>query len=530
MKVVRRLRVVNAAHMRELDQRAIQRGIAGRELMERAGKAVADLVRGAVTEPAGAAAIVFAGKGNNGGDGFVAARHLAESGMQVRIVLAARVADIAGDAGYHLGAARDIGVAVQELAEAMPAGRDRAALQAAAASAQVLVDALLGTGVRGQVTGVIGELIDLINAARAAGRGLVVAVDMPSGINADTGAVCGRAVVADHTVTMGLPKLGLLVGDGIAHSGRVTVADLGYPRALVAACPCEAELVDGEWAHSVLPERRLDAHKGDFGRVAVLAGSVGYTGAAALCSMAALRVGAGLVTLGVPASLNDIMEVKLTEVMTRPLPETRERTLAESAFKPALELAHEADVVMLGPGLSRHPETMKLVRRLVAAIERPLVVDADGLNALADDTAPLTQRSFATVCTPHPGEMGRLLGLTAAQVQGDRLGIAHRAAAELRCVMVLKGAKTIIAHPGGAACINPTGNPGMASGGTGDVLSGMIGGLLGQGLEPCDAAAAAVFFHGLAGDHAARERTESCLIASDLLEYLPAALKGLPQE
>jgi NAD(P)H-hydrate epimerase len=520
------VKVVNAAQMRELDQRAIQRGIPGRELMDRAGKAVADLARGAVRESAGATAVVFAGKGNNGGDGFVAARHLAQWGMQVRVALAARAADIGGDAGYHLGAARDIGVPVQELAEALPAGRDRAALEAGAAGAQVLVDALLGTGVRGQVTGVIGELIDLINAARAAGRGFVIAVDVPSGINADTGAVCGRAVVADHTVTMGLPKLGLLVGDGIAHSGRITIADLGYPQALVAASPCEAELVDGEWAHSVLPRRRLDAHKGDFGRVAVLAGSVGLTGAAALCSMAALRMGAGLVTLGVPATLNDIMEIKLTEVMTRPLPETRERTLAESAFKPALELAHEADVVILGPGLSRHPQTMKLARRLAAAIERPLVLDADGLNALAGDAAPLTQRSSATVCTPHPGEMGRLLGMTAAQVQGDRLGIARRAAADLRCLIVLKGARTIIADPGGAARINPTGNPGMASGGTGDVLSGMIGGLLAQGCEPWDAAAAAVFFHGLAGDYAARERTEQCLIASDLLEYLPSALRA----
>jgi len=220
------------------------------------------------------------------------------------------------------------------------------------------------------------------------------------------------------------------------------------------------------------------------------------------------------------------MEAKLTEVMTRPLPETRARTLSAGAREAALDLARENDVVILGPGLSRHRETVKLVRDLIPAIERPLVLDADGINALAGDPAPLKARPAPTVCTPHPGEMGRLVGATAAQVQADRLGVARRAAADMRCVMLLKGAKSIVAGPDGAARINPTGNAGMASGGTGDVLAGMIGGLLAQGAAAFDAASAAAFFHGLAGDLAAQKTTERSLIASDMIEHLPAALKA----
>jgi NAD(P)H-hydrate epimerase len=519
------VKIVTAAQMREVDRRAIaERGIPGRVLMENAGRAVADLIRRAVGEPGAASAIVFSGKGNNGGDGFVAARHLARWGMAVRVILAGRAKEASGDAAYHLNAAREAAVPLEEVTEALsPAARD--ALLAAASKADVVVDALLGTGVRGEVAGIARELIDLINHSRSAGRCLVVAVDVPSGIDADTGAVCGRAVNADHTVTMGLPKLGLVVGDGIAHTGQLTVADIGFPSDLVAEADSEAELIERDWADSVLPLRRRDAHKGHFGRVAVIAGSVGMTGAAALCSTAALRMGAGLVTLGVPASLNDILEVKVTEVMTRPLPETPARTLSLGAREAALGLAHEGDVVIMGPGLSRHQETAALIRDLVSAIERPLVLDADGLNALAGDPSLLKVRRAPTVCTPHPGEMGRLLGISADQVQRDRLGAARRAAADLRSVMVLKGARTVIAHPDGDARISPTGNPGMASGGTGDVLTGMIGGLLAQGAAPFDAASAAVFFHGLAGDYAAESRTERCLIAGDLLEFLPLALR-----
>ncbi|HUT73990.1 MAG TPA: NAD(P)H-hydrate dehydratase [Armatimonadota bacterium] len=514
------MKVVTAAQMREIDRRTIaERGIAGRELMENAGRAVADLVRHAVAAPTGASAAIFAGKGNNGGDGFVAARHLAQRGMEVRVILAARATEVTGDAAHYLAAAGSGGVAIAEATQMGPG-----ALRTAA-GAEVIVDALLGTGMSGEVTGVVGEMVDLINDLRREGKCLVVAVDVPSGINADTGAVCGRAVAADHTVTMGLPKLGLLLGEGIAHAGAVMVADIGFPADVIADSPCAAELIEREWAQAALPAPRLDAHKGDRGRVAVIAGSVGMTGAAALSSMAALRMGAGLVTLGVPASVNDIMEVKLTEAMTRPLPETPEHTLARAAYAAALDLAHGADAVVLGPGLSRHEETASLIRDLVPAIQRPLVLDADGLNALAGQGELLRRRRAPTVCTPHPGEMGRLVGLTAAQVQGDRLGVARRAAADLGCVILLKGARTIIAEPGDRARINPTGNPGMASGGTGDVLAGMIGALLGQGCEAGDAASAAAFFHGLAGDHAARDRGQRCLVAGDLIDCLPSALK-----
>jgi len=520
------VKVVTSAQMQAIDRRAIDEfGIPGEALMENAGRAVFGAVRGYLGGFARRSIAILCGRGNNGGDGMVVARLAQEHGARVHVFLAARRQDMRGDAGLNLEKARQSGIRVTEITEdfgdAVPDSLRRACEQA-----DIIVDALLGTGAKGAAQGVIASLVNVINRTKSS-RGIpVISVDIPSGVDADTGAVPGPAVQADCTVTMGLPKLGLVLFPAAAHAGRLRVADIGIPPHIIEQAEFAAELIEEAHVASLFKPRRPDAHKGDFGRVFIVAGSVGMTGAAALCAEAALRSGAGLVTLGVPASLNDILEVKLTEVITAPLPETAERTLSQAALDPIMERLRVSDALALGPGLSQHPETAALVAELVQRVQIPTVIDADGLNNLARNPEALNT-ACPKVITPHPGEMARLLGTDTRQVQsaGGRIGAATQAAEKFNCVVVLKGARTVIAAPGEAPCINPTGNPGMAGGGTGDVLTGMIAGFLGQGMSPLDAATAAVYLHGLSGDLAAERTTQTALAAGDLLRFLPDALR-----
>ena len=508
------MKIVTAEQMREIDRKAIQdRGIPSLTLMESAGRAVAEAAARMTQVCPSRPVVIICGRGNNGGDGFVVARHLIEMGRKVQVFLAARRDQLSGDAEANLRRLAEEGLAVSEIETAAPAAR-------ACARAGLIVDALLGTGLSGSVRGLARELIDAMNEAGAA----VLAVDVPSGLDADGGKPLGRAVRADETVTMGLPKLGFFLHPGMDYTGRVTVADIGFPPDLIADSPSVAELLDPEWVRMLLPRRPRSAHKGDFGRVLAIAGSVGMTGAACLCAEAALRVGAGLVTVGCPASLNDILETKLTEAMTFPLPETYNRSLDTRALAPILELAEQADAVAIGPGLSREPETAVLVRRLVARVGTPMVIDADGLNALADAGGILEGEHAPAVLTPHPGEMARLMGVTTDSVQDKRAHFAEAAANRCGCVIVLKGACTLIAESGRPLTVNPTGNPGMASGGTGDVLTGIIAGLIAQGLLPFEAAASGAYLHGLAGDLAAERVGEASIVAGDVLRALPDAI------
>lgn len=519
------MKVVTAAQMQAIDRRAIEEcGVPGETLMENAGRAVFAALRDALGGVAGRSVAVVCGRGNNGGDGMVVARLARESGAQVHVLLAGRQQEMRGDAALNLRRARLCGIPIAEVTQDFSEDTPPPHVRRAMERADSIVDALLGTGAKGAAEGVTASLIGCINRARTA-RGIpVVSIDVPSGIDADTGAVPGPAVQADCTVTMGLPKVGLVTFPAAGHVGRLRVADIGIPAHAIEQAECSAEWVDEGQVAALFKARRPDAHKGDFGRVFIVAGSVGMTGAAALCAEAALRSGAGLVTLGVPASLNDILEVKLTEVITLPLPETAARTLAEAALEPIMERLRASDAFAVGPGLSQHPETAALVARLVQSVQIPTVIDADGLNNLAK--APDVLKSpWPKVITPHPGEMARLVGVSTAEVQGDRLGAAVRAAERFGCVVVLKGAKTVVAAPGQVPLINSTGNPGMASGGTGDVLTGMIAGLLGQGMGPLEAATAAVYLHGLCGDLAAERQTQTALVAGDLLRFLPAALR-----
>ncbi|NIM04447.1 MAG: NAD(P)H-hydrate dehydratase [Armatimonadetes bacterium] len=506
------MKIVTSEQMNALDRAAQEAGVSIMELMENAGRAVFEKAEAMLGTPQGRRVAIICGKGNNGGDGLVAARYLKKWGAGVEVLLACSASDLKGAPKANYGSALQAGVPVEENAQA-----DR--VLGACEQADLVIDALLGTGIKGAVERSAAEIISAVNRANRP----VLAVDIPSGIQADTGEIAGVAVHANHTVTVGLPKWGLLNFPGAEYAGRVVVADIGIPAAAIEAMSITAEYLDAAEVAHLLPRRSPAAHKGDCGRALVIAGSAGYTGAAALCSMGALRMGAGLVTLAVPASLNDVMEAKLTEVITRPMPETAARSLSKEAQQEILELAARSDVVAMGPGLSLEPETALLVRRLVGRLAIPVVLDADALTALSTDIDLLKGAQAPIVCTPHPGEMARLVNLSPAEVQKARASTAQSLARSIEGVVVLKGAATLIADAEDRLRVNRTGNAGMASGGTGDVLTGMIAGLLAQGMSPFDAASVGTYLHGLAGDLAAAEKGDMGLIASDLLEKVPDA-------
>jgi NAD(P)H-hydrate epimerase len=506
------MKIVTGEQMRRIDQLSQEMGIPTLELMENAGRAVFDEVCRRLAENPCPKITLICGKGNNGGDGLVAARLLKNQGFSVQVFLAAQGAELKGGAGDNLRAARQAGVVIVECPKAEAVG-------AACAQADLIIDALLGTGVKGPLE---GETAALVKAINQAGRP-ILAVDLPSGVNADNGEVLSVAVQADATVSLGLLKWGQMFYPGRGHVGKLKVADIGLPGKAIAAVAPFAENLEAAEIAVRLPQRPPDAHKAACGRVLVIAGSVGYTGAAALASLAALRMGAGLVTLAVPESLNDVMEMKLTEVITRPMPETPARSLAHAALPALLTLAEKNDVVLIGPGLSLQFETALLARDLVGGIAVPMVIDADALTALSEDITIL-ERTFAPViCTPHLGEMSRLVGMPVAQVRKNQISLCRRLAGSISGVIVLKGATTLVADGEGSVRVNTTGNPGLASAGTGDVLTGMIAGLVAQKMKPFDAASSAVYLHGLAGDLAVEEKGVFGLIASDALEEIPAA-------
>ena len=507
------MKLVTAQEMRTIDATTIEQyGIPGIVLMENAGRHVAEVVREMLRDVPDGNVFIVCGKGNNGGDGFVVARHLANEGHDVNVALLGSGADLPGDAGTNYQIARNMGIPIDENA-------DEDTLWASVVLADIIVDAILGTGSSGEARGMARTAIDAINA----GDAWVVAVDIPSGIDSDTGTVAGVAVRADVTVTFGLPKLGLSQYPGIHYRGELRVADITIPRDLLVSSALKANLVTPETAEGMLPERGEAIHKGDAGRVLVVAGSAGMTGAAALCSLGAVRSGAGLVTLACPAGLNDILEAKCTEVVSLPLPETSAHSLAPAAKAEVLNCARHCDVVALGPGLSQHHETATFVRETVPAIPSTLVMDADGINCLDADLSILRERGAPTIITPHPGELARLMGTTIEEVQADRIAAARVAAAEIGCVVVLKGAASVIAEPAGEVWINSTGNHGMASGGTGDVLTGVISAFAAGGAGPIEAAVAGVYYHGLAGDMAG-EKGRRGLTATDLLTTLQSVL------
>ena len=522
------MKVLSAREMQLLDRRTIEEyGLCGLVLMENAGIGVVrEMVRryGPLDHKT---VTVIAGKGNNGGDGFVIARHLHQKGIRVGVLLLGRAGQAKGDARTNLQIYEKIGGDLQELPQSLSAKRDIETVQARLHRSHLIVDAIFGTGLAGSLLDQPGQtaaqVISLMNESAKP----VVAVDIPSGISSDTGEVLGAAVKADLTVTFELPKRGHYLHPGAAFRGALRVVEIGIPSSLVRELSAPVQLLLRREIRENLPDRPPEAHKGRFGHVLVIAGSVGKTGAAALAAHSALRAGAGLVTLATPSSLNPVLEQKLTEAMTVPLPETPSQTLSLRAEKDLMDLARGKTAIILGPGLSTHPETQELVRKLLGTLEIPVVLDADGINALAGHTALLGQCRATLILSPHPGEMGRLLGTTSQKVQEDRLGISQDFARQHRLWLVLKGAYTVLADPDGRLFINPTGNEGMATGGTGDVLSGILGGLIAQGLSPSQAIKVGVYLHGLAGDLAASQKGNTGMIATDLMECLPPAIQEI---
>jgi NAD(P)H-hydrate epimerase len=517
--------VLTAAEIRAADRSTIEEiGLPGAVLMENAGAAVADAVL--ARYPHVRRPIVVCGRGNNGGDGFVVARRLRHRGASV--ILVGRRADVGGDARVHLQAYEKSGGALLEAGEA---GAWPAA-EVSFGGADLVIDAVLGTGLDQEPRGLARDAVAAIRGATE--RGIpVVAVDLPSGVPSDSGRISWPAVRADLTIAFGAAKLGHVMPPACDLVGEVIVADIGIPPSCLEATGARVGLIEASDAARAFARRAPDSHKGTFGHVLVVAGCVGKTGAAVLAATAALRGGAGLVTLATAERALSMMPGLRPEVMAEPLPATASGAIDEAALERALELAESRDAVVLGPGLGQDAATRVFAREFVARCPRPLVVDADGLNALGAIGVPATPGPLThdrpLVLTPHPGEMARLMNTTVEDVQGRRLEVARMLSHGAGAHVILKGQHTLVAEPSGRVAVNPTGNPGMATAGTGDVLAGLVGALLAR-YDPWRAAVAAVFVHGRAGDLAAAGRGSSSVLAGDLLDRLPDAIRSLGVE
>jgi len=513
--------------MREADRRTTERhGVPSLQLMENAGTHVVKLLEWIIAANPDRLIAVLCGKGNNGGDGFVIARLLHQSGRKLDVMLFAKPEEVRGDAAINLKRWRDAGGELRVVITET----EWAAARAEVSQAKVIIDAMLGTGLTGPVEGLLARVIADVNEFGKVAT--IVAVDIPSGLPSDSGAPLGPAVSADYTVTFTAPKPGLLLPPNCEHAGKLHVAEIGTPPEMLAADDTLQLhwLEPGEFAGLPLV-RRPAGHKGDYGHALIIAGSRGKTGAAVLAAMGALRAGAGLVTVATPERVLPIVASHVPELMTEPLAGTDVDSISMRAldYGRFAEIAKGKNAVALGPGLGTHPETQQFVRAVLRDSPIPIILDADGLNAFAGRSEELRERNAPLAVTPHPGEMARLLGCTTAQVQANRLELALQAAAKWNAMVVLKGYRTIIATPDGRAFINSTGNPGMATGGTGDVLTGMLAGLTAQfstGLWE-RALGLGVYLHGLAGDLAAENFGEASLMATDLVIAIPRAWREL---
>ena len=514
--------LLTATETRECDRRTIEEfGVPGPVLMERAGRGLYSALRRRFDRLNRRRIWIVCGRGNNGGDGFVLARLLHDDGHNPRVLLTDPAQETSGDASDQVAQLRSRGVPLQMITPEVLTDLERLETK------DILVDAIFGTGFKGAVAGRKAEIIQAMNRSRAQ----IVAVDIPSGLAADTGQVAGPAVLASLTVTMAFPKRAFLFWPARGYVGEWSVVDIGIPADVLAAVRPTARLLTGpEVAGRIAPFAR-NAHKGDRGKVLIVGGSPGLTGAPCLAALGAARAGAGLVRVGVPRSLNPILETKLTEPMTFPLAETDAGTLGTRARDFLLSLQQEWNALVLGPGLGRHAETDRLVRDLFEGWHGSVIVDADALNALAAEGLPsVDPLRPAPILTPHPGEMARLTGLSVGEVTADPITTARRFAQQHGLVVVLKGAPTVISDPTGSVLVNTTGNPGLATGGAGDVLSGMIGTFLAQGLEPWWAAGCAVYLHGLSADRLAEGISERSLSPSDVAVGLAQAWRGLAGE
>lgn len=510
--------VCNSAQIRECDRITIEElGIPGIILMENASRAVAAIVEDILDRQLSLKnVLIFAGKGNNGGDGFAVARYLKNLGSAVLVFLIGEKGMLRGDAKFNCELFERLGGDTIEIV----AEKD---LEEIKVDADLWIDALLGTGFEGEVRGLYARAIDIMNSSQAP----VLSIDIPSGIEADTGRSSKWAVQANQTVTFGLIKQGFYFSPGRELAGEVLVADIGIPPEAIDRQNIMLEEIEGEDVVEVIPNRHPTSHKGDAGHVYVVAGSPGMTGASVLAAKSALKTGCGLVVVGIPKSLSSIIEIKLTEAMSQPLPESANGGLSIEGFDQILARSKWADCMVIGPGLGVEKETGKLLEKLLLTVKCPIVIDADGLNLLAGRKKILENLPENVVLTPHPGEFLRLTGLTKGDLTKDRVIAVRECARKWKTVIVLKGSPTLIGGANGSVYINTTGNPGMATGGSGDVLSGIIGSLIAQGMDTLEAAWAGVFIHGSAGDSAKQRFGVRSMVAGDIVDNLSGIFENL---
>jgi ADP-dependent NAD(P)H-hydrate dehydratase / NAD(P)H-hydrate epimerase len=514
------MRVLNTQQMREADRQTIDDvGLPSIVLMENAGRQAVAAMEAAFEDLATSKVGVLCGRGNNGGDGFVVARTLAQRGIEATVFLLGSVADVRGDARINLEILGRVGLTVVEITT----GQEWELHFSEISECDLIVDAIVGTGFHGPLTGLLETVVADVN-----GLGVpVVAIDLPTGVSADSHELEGEAIEASMTVTLAAPKLPLILPPADAYGGDLVIADIGIPGSVIDELEGPwLELLTRERMRELIPARAADSHKGDFGRVLVIAGSAGRTGAAHLAALGALRSGAGLVTIATPRSCVPILATMMPEYMTEGLEETAAGSIDFSAVERVLDL--KADIIALGPGLGQDPSTAAFIQAIVERAGAPLVLDADALNAFTEDPERLSGRDGVDVIiTPHPGEMARLLNISIEQVQADRLEHAREFAAARRVHVVLKGHRTIIAGPEGRSFVNLTGNAGMATGGTGDLLTGMIAAWFAQILDPEGACKLAVYLHGTAGDLAEADEGEVALLPSDIAARLGDAVLEL---
>ena len=514
------MRVLNTEQMREADRRTIDEvGIPSVILMENAGRQAVAAMEAAFDDLASSRVGVICGRGNNGGDGFVIARTLVQRGVETAVFLLGSVADVRGDARTHLEILGRIGLTLVEITDAQEWELHFTEIS----ECDLIVDAIVGTGFRGRLSGLLETVVADVN-----GLGVpVVSIDLPTGLSADSHTLEGEAIEASMTVTLAAPKIPLVFPPADSHAGDLVIADIGIPYPIIDDIEGQhLELLTREQMRELVPARAPESHKGDFGRVLLIAGSLGRTGAAHLSALGALKSGAGLVTVATPRSCLPIVAAMASEYMTEPLDETASGTIDFAAVDRVLEL--QADVIAVGPGLGQEPSTKAFVQALVERAGVPLVLDADALNAFAGDADRLMGRDGVDmIITPHPGEMARLLSTTIEDVQHDRLRCSREFAAAHRVHVVLKGNRTVIAGPDGRTFVNLTGNAGMATGGTGDLLTGMIAAWLAQLLDAEAASKLAVYLHGTAGDLAEADEGEVALTAGDLAARLGDAVLEL---
>jgi hydroxyethylthiazole kinase-like uncharacterized protein yjeF len=515
------MRVVTAEQMRSIDRKTVEEyGITGAVLMERAGLAVSLKIRELFEKRK---VVVLAGSGNNGGDGIVVARDLFNRGWNARVIVLAKKGKLSPGCLAQYRIAKEMGVPVVF----------RTTVSGADLHSAVVVDAIFGTGLSRPFTSPLADVVRFLNASGVP----VISVDLPSGISSDNGQVMEEAVRADYTVTFGLPKVGHVIYPGAEHCGELFVENIGFPEELLASDAIGLQTIERAMASALVPERPAYSHKGDYGHVLVVAGSKGKTGAALMTARACLRAGAGMVTIGIPETLAGVFQSRVTEEMVLPLPDNGGGILAAGALSPILEfLDRKADVLAMGPGITSGPDVVRILEGLLPSAAVPMVLDADAINAISGKTDILSKVKSPIVLTPHPGEMARLLRTRSRgaeetelrnSIERDRINTALSFARGTGAYLVLKGVPTIIAEPEGKVFINTTGNPGMATAGAGDVLTGIIAGCVGQGMGPLDASVLGTYLHGLSGDIASSKKGMHSLVAGDLIDSLPEAFREL---